>query len=436
MSLKVFRAQWLVTGNKDYETFEDAFLAVEGDHIRDVGPWKKRPRGKSQVVDARFGMIIPSLFNLHSHLPMVLFRGIAEDQDLHTWLTKTIFPLEAKFLNPGFVQLGTELAICESIRNGVTFFCNMYLFGSECAKVADRMGVRGVFCQDVSNFNSPDFKNFHDAFEAARKLVRKYKGHPRIQGGVSPHSVYGASMEVLKLAAEFCRAEDCGGMIHVSETKREVQESQERFKATPIEYIRDSGFFDSRFVISAHTVWPTESDFRILQRPNLSVALNIQCNAKLASGMPPVSRFKRDGIRMTIGTDGAASNNNLDIFEEMSSLGKLHHLTTGDVTSLTCEEIFASATLNAAAAFGLESSLGSLEAGKQADFLIVDLRSPHLTPMTRPYSHLIYSVRGADIHSTYVAGKALMKDRKILVADEAKIMKRAQAMWQKMRKAL
>lgn len=435
--LKVYRSQSLVTGNRNFDVYEDAFLAIEGDKIRDLGPWKKRPKVKSsQIVDVGFGLITPTLFNLHAHLPMVLFRGIAEDQDLHTWLTQTIFPLEAKFLSPSFVQLGTELALCESIRNGVTYFSNMYLFGAECAKVADRMGVRGIFCQDVSNFDVPDFKNQDDAFAAVRALVRKYKGHPRIQGGISPHSVYGANMETLKKAATLAKEENCGGMIHVSETKREVTESLERFGMSPVEHIRDSGFFDSRFVILAHTVWPTETDFKILQRPNLSVALNVQCNAKLGSGVPPVPRFKKDGIRFTLGTDGAASNNNLDIFEEMNFLGKVHHLTSGDLTGLRCEEIFAAATIRAAEAVGLDDQIGSLEPGKQADFLVVDTRHSHLTPMTNPYSHLIYSVRGADVHSTYVAGKALMRDRKVLVADETKIRKRAQSLWLKMKKTL
>lgn len=434
--LQVFRAQSIVTSNTYHDVIEDGFLAIEKGIIKDVGPWKKRPRAKSNLEDVSFGIISPSLFNMHTHLPMSLFRGIAEDQELETWLFKTILPLESKFLNPDFVKAGTELALCESIRNGVTYFCDMYLFEDSVAKVADRMGVRGTFCHAITGLESPDYKRWEDGLEAARKFIKPYKNHPRIKMGVGPHAVYTCNDQVLKASADFAKENDLGGMIHLAETKTELNNCKKEYGCTPAVQIEKSGLFDLKYLILAHSIWLEDKDFARLRRKNLTAALNVRSNAKLASGFPPIQRFKKENVRFALGTDGAASNNNLDIFEEIDLASKGYRLETGDLTGFPGHEVFDAATCKAAEAVGLGSSLGSLEPGKEADFIVIDTQSSHLSPMTRAYSHLIHSIRGSDVHSTYVGGKALMKNKKIMVADEKKILSKANQIWKKLKKSV
>lgn len=406
---KIFRAQHLVTSNKKHDVFKDAFLAIDGKTIVDVGPWKKRPRGRSfKVVDASYGMITPTLFNLHTHLPMSLLRGIAEDQRLEDWLFNTIIPLEKKHVSPAFVRKGTQLAIQESIRNGVTFFCDMYFFETEIAKTAEKMGVRGVFCQNVWDIEGPGSRSADEALSVAEKHLKSLPRSDRIIPGIAPHAIYTTSLKTMSQAADLAKSHNGYAMIHLAETKQEFQDSLKNFGRSPTAQVAASGLLEVNHLILAHSIWLEDKDFSLLKRPNLSVALNSQCNAKLASGIPPVDRYRKDGIRFVLGTDGACSNNNLDIFEEMNFLSKIHHVTTGDLAGLPGQEVFDAATIRAAEAVGLGDKLGSLEPGKEADFLIIDLRAAHLQPMHNPYAYLIYSVRGADVSSVYVQGKRLL----------------------------
>ena len=435
MSVQVFRASALVSSNLNHDVFEDSFLAIEGSKIIDLGEWKKRPR-KAKVIELGNALIAPSLGNLHSHLPMVMFRGIAEDQSLEDWLFKTILPLEGKFLSPSFVRAGTELALCESIRNGVTNFCDMYLFEEDVAAIASKFGVRGLFCQGISGFDSPDYGPWQDSLEAAIKLTKKYANHARIKTGFGPHAAYSCEMETLKATAEAAKSLKASGMIHLSETEFELAEAKKKFGRSPLAQIKASGLLGLEHLVLAHSIWLEESDYADLKSPNLSLALNTQCNAKLASGMAPIPRFQQEKIRYCLGTDGAASNNNLDLFEEISFAAKIYRLETKHMTGLSRAEIFDAATIRTAEALGLEKITGSLEPGKEADFIVIDLESSHLTPMTDAYSHLVYSVRGPDVRSTYVGGKPLMKDRKLIGVDEKKIRSRAQGLWIKMKKAI
>jgi 5-methylthioadenosine/S-adenosylhomocysteine deaminase len=408
--MTLYRARYLLPCTEDHPVIKDAHLLIQKDKILSVGPWKKRPRlkGRGREVDWSDRLIMPPLANLHTHLPMVMFRGVAEDQDLFTWLNETIFPLEKKKLNPSFVRKATRAALTESIRNGVGFFCDMYLYEDVVADVADAMGVRGVFCQSIIGFPVNDAPRWEDALERARKLIRRYQDHPRIAGGVGPHAVYTCSDELLRQTAELARTENAGGMIHLSETKKENTDSLAEHGCSPLERMNRTGLLNMKHLILAHSVWLEDSDYALLKQPQLTAALNVQCNAKLASGVPPISRLQTEGVRFCLGTDGAASNNNIDMFEEMNFLGKIHHLTTGDLAGLPCREIVDAVTRRPAEAFGLQDSLGTLEPGKQADFISLDLTSPHLNPMSDPYAYLVYSARGADVASMTIAGKRLL----------------------------
>lgn len=405
---RIFRAQHLVTCNSKHEVIKDAFLAIDGKHIVDVGAWKKRPKARAwKVIDASYGMITPTLFNLHTHLPMSLLRGIAEDQKLEDWLFQTILPLEKKHVSPSFVKKGTELALRESIRNGVTFFCDMYFYETDIAKTAEKMGVRGVFCQNVWDIDSPDSKSLDECLSRAEKHLQTFPRSDRIIPGIAPHAIYTTSLKTIQQCADLAKAHNGYGMVHLAETKTEFNDSIKNFGRSPTAQVAASGFLDLKHVILAHSVWMDDEDYKLLKRPNVSVALNPQCNAKLASGIPPVDRYRKEGIRFVLGTDGACSNNNLDIFEEMNFLSKIHHVSTGDLTGLPGPELFDAATIRAAEAVGVSDRLGSLEPGKEADFLIIDLRSAHLQPMHNPYAYLIYSVRGSDVSSVYVQGNRI-----------------------------
>ncbi len=433
--LKIFRAQAVVTCNLGHEIFSDAFLAIEGNKIRDLGAWNKRPKTrKAQNIDVRYGMITPGLFNLHSHLPMTLFRGVAEDLDLKTWLNDYIIPLEAKWVTRDFVRAGAELAALECIRNGVTFIADMYYFEDEVAEVIDRLGLRGLIAQHLWDAKGPDSSGVDEYLEISRRYIRKWKNHPRILAGLAPHAPYTCSPTTLRQCASLARELDAPAMIHLAETKWELNEIKQRYGKTPAAYVGDSGLLNSKNILLAHSIWLEGNDFSLVKRPNVTMVLNTQCNAKLASGVPPIQKFYDECIRFAVGTDGAASNNNLDIFAEINFLSKIHHMSEGKLDSLPGSHVFDSVTRLAAEAVGLGDQLGSLEPGKDADFIILDLRAPHLSPLTKPYSHLIYSVRGSDVESVYVKGRCLMKNRKIKVADELKVLKSAEKIWAKMAK--
>jgi 5-methylthioadenosine/S-adenosylhomocysteine deaminase len=432
---KVYRAQAIVTSNPQREIFYDGFLAIDKNKILEVGPWAKRPR-KLPVVDFSFGMITPGLFNLHTHLPMTLLRGIAEDQDFQSWLFKYIIPVETKWVSPEFVRAGSELALCEAIRNGVTFVSEMYYFEDEVASAIDRMGMRGLAAHHVWDMPAPDCPTKDAALESVAKLVKKFRNHPRVLPGIAPHAPYTVSQKTLRECANLAEELSINTMIHLAETKKEVADMMNQNKKTPTQYIAEAGILDVKNVLLAHSVWIADADMPLLARHNVSVVLNSQCNAKLASGVAPVTKFIKNKVRFTLGTDSAASNNNTDIFEEMNFLSKVHHLTEENLEGLPGPVVFEAATRQGAEAVGLGEKLGSLEPGKEADFIVIDLRTPHLTPLTNPYAHLIYSVTGADVDTVFVAGKCLMKNKKILIADEKKIISRANKFWSKIQKSL
>lgn len=434
---KIYRAERIVTCNAKHEVIEDGFLAVNGTKIVAVGPWADRPRTRGfSVISFPGGMITPGLFNLHSHLAMVLLRGVMEDVDLQTWLTQYIWPTETKWLSPEFVSIGTELALCESLQAGVTFVTDMYFFNDVTAKLVDKMGMRALLGLHVWDMKPPDYPSAEAMWEGARKLALKWKKHSRVVPALAAHAPYTCSPETLKRTAKLAKELQLPVMIHASETKKEVEDIQKQYGVSPIEYIRDAGLMTVERLLLAHGVWINETDYPILKRGNVSIVLNPQCNAKLGSGIPPVDRFAKEGIRFVMGTDGAASNNNLDIFSEMNFLSKLHHVTTGDLKGLPGPVLFDAATRHAAEAVGLGMTLGSLEPGKDADFIVINTETPHLQPLTRAYSHLICSVQGPDVDSVFVAGKCLMRNKRILVTNEKKVIERAKKYWNKISKSI
>ncbi|PIR21666.1 MAG: hypothetical protein COV44_12120 [Deltaproteobacteria bacterium CG11_big_fil_rev_8_21_14_0_20_45_16] len=435
---KIFRAQGLVSSNTAHDVFEsDAFLAIEASKIVGLGSWKDRPRHKSfQIEDCRYGVITPGLYNLHTHLAMTLFRGLAEDLDLFSWLRDYIFPAEKKWVDPNFVRVGTELGACELIRSGCVGVADMYYFVEAQAGALDRSGLRGVIGQHFFDEGGTDSKSQDDALRKAKALKRKLKKHPRLQAALIAHAPYTCSQRTLEFVAQSAKELDMGIMMHTSETKKELADIKRQTGSSPVQLAKRSGLLEAKFALLAHCVWLEDQDYNYLRQSNVTAVFNPQCNAKLGSGIPPIQKMLASNARFCVGTDGPASNNNLDMFAEINFLSKIHHVSQGDLKSLPGQIVFDSVTRRSAEAIGLGAQCGSLEEGKEADFIVIDTRSPHMQPLHRIYSHLIYSVQGPDVESVYVGGKALMKRRRILSLNEPRILREAAAWGQKIRSAL
>lgn len=429
---KLFRSKYLITCNSSHDVFEDAFLAIDADRIIGVGPWKERPRSKAfQIQDCRYGIVTPGLFNLHSHLAMTLFKGVAEDVDLDVWLNKFIFPMERKLVSPEMVQIGTELALAECTRAGITYVADMYFYAIDTLKVYERSGLRATLGASYFEEGGMDYASLEESFVHAKKLAKKLAKHPRLQMALAPHAPYTCTLNTLKKSAALAKELNCGVMIHVSETQKEFHDLKRQTGRTPVELIADSGLIESKFLLMAHMVWLDETDYRIIDRSNITSVLNLQCNAKLASGYPKIGKFVNSKLRFALGSDGSASNNTIDMFSEINFASKVHHLCEKDLTGLPCEKLFDAVTRDAAAAVGLQDQLGSLEEGKQADFIVIDTRKPHLEPIYDPYHLLIYNIKASDVESVYVAGKCLMKGRRLLKLSDKQAIERANKFFDK-----
>lgn len=427
---KVFRTRSLVTCNEAHEVFDDAFLAVDGSKIVDLGPWKKRPRS-FRVEETGNSLMMPGLLNLHTHLPMTMFRGLAEDVELQTWLEKFIFPVEKKFLSPSFVKLGTELAACELIRNGTTYVADMYFYENEIAKVLDQAGLRGLLGQSFFDAGGFDSKNLEESFERAKKLKKQLKNHSRLAAALAPHAPYTCSLESLRATADLAKEERLPIHIHIAETKKELADLKRQTGFSPVRILKETGILEAPFVLSAHSIWLEDHDFSIFKDHAMTAVINPQSNAKLGSGIAPVRKFLSNQVSFAFGTDGAASNNRVDIFSEMNLMAKLYRLKEAEMASFTCAQILDRATRLAAKAVGEGHRIGSLEPEKEADFILLDLKSPHLQPFTNAYHHLIYSAAASDVHSVYVAGRCLMKNRKLKTLQESKIFREVDKVWKK-----
>ncbi|TVQ77511.1 MAG: amidohydrolase [Bradymonadales bacterium] len=434
---KIFRVDALVTANQQREVIQDAFLAVDGERILDLGAFRKRPRSRSFQLEERVGSVMtPGLYNLHTHLAMVLLRGIAEDLNLQSWLFDYIFPAEKKWVSADFVRTGTELALCESLLNGVICSVDMYFYQEEVGKLVDKMGLLGVLGPSYFDHGSMDSSSLQESLEKARQLAKTYPSHPRIQVALAPHAPYTCRPETLKATKELSEEMKLPVMIHLSETQHEEAEIREKYQMSPTEMIDKAGLLQAPYLLTAHSIHLSSADIRRLAKPNVTAVLNPQCNAKLSSGFPPVKEMRETGLRIALGTDGAASNNRLDILGELQFLAKLYRLQTKDLESFSGPELFESATRLSAEALGWGDERGSLEPNKYADFLIYDFQKPHLTPLSDVYSHLIYSLQSSDLQDVYVSGKCLMKHRKIKVASLDKVIAKSQRFFKKMRSEL
>jgi len=406
-------------------------VAVDAGRIVGVGPASEVDsafRGRD-VLDAGGGIVIPGLINAHGHAPMVMFRGVADDLRLMEWLTKYIFPAEAKNVSAPFVKTATRLAALEMIRSGTTTFVDMYYFEDQIAEAAKEAGIRGVLGSTVIEVpgGAPDAKTVPDALANAERFLQRWKGDSLIVPAVAPHSAYLCSPETLKSVKALADRYQAPILIHLSEVADEVKTIKERYGKTSTEHLRDLGFL-RKGVVGAHGVWLTESDRAILKAADVGIAHCPQSNMKLSSGAAPVKAMLAEGIRLGLGTDGAASNNDLDMFEEMDSAAMLAKHASGDPTAAPAPAVLEMATLGGARALGMEDRLGSLEVGKRADVVVVSRAAARLHPMYDAVSHLVYVAKGADVHDVVIEGRVVMRAGKVLTMDETAVIREAEAM--------
>ena len=423
----VVRNATVVTVDAQRRVVPEGAVAVQGGRIVAVGAAAEveaRYRGR-EVLDAGGGIVLPGLINAHTHAPMVLFRGIADDLKLMDWLQKYIFPAEARNVTAEFVKAGTRLAALEMIRSGTTTFVDMYYFEDQVAEVAKEAGMRAVAGETIIGFPAPDNKTVADALAYTERFLERWAGDPLVVAAVAPHSTYLADPEALRASRALADRYGAPILIHLSESADEQAQVKERYKKTPTEHLRDLGIL-RKGLLGAHGIWLSAADRAILKDAGAGVAHCPQSNMKISSGPAPVREMLAEGLRLGLGTDGAASNNDLDMFEEMLTAALLAKHVTGDPTVAPAAAVLEMATLGGARALGMEDRLGSLEAGKRADLIVVDLAAPRLHPLYDAVSHLVYAAKGADVRHVVVEGKVVMRDRKVTTLDEAAVLSDAE----------
>jgi 5-methylthioadenosine/S-adenosylhomocysteine deaminase len=397
----------------------DVFLGCTGSKITAVLPWSKmnadshaKPQWRThRFIDARKKAVLPGLVNAHSHLPMSLFRGLADDLPFSDWLNKYILPLEGRVVNAEFVKLGTELSLLEALLSGTTQIYDMYFFEDEIAEVVDRVGARAVLGENVFDYEAPDNKGrTGNDWKILDRMVERYKGHPRITPFIAPHAPYSCSDDTIRKVMSYAEAKKLWIGMHVSETRPEVEASLKQYGKSPVERLYELGMMKLHCVF-AHGVHLSDHDISLLKKCDTAVVNNPECNMKLGSGIAPITRLIAQGITVALGTDGPASNNDLNMFKEMDVAAKAQKYAQSDNTAMTAATALKMATWNGAKAFQQLNELGSLEVGKRADFIVVDLEVPNLQPLHDVVSQLVYAASGSEVETVVVDGKILIDER-------------------------
>ncbi len=435
----------VVTMDGKFSLFDPGALAVKDGKIVAVGPSAEIAKRFSARAtdDARGDIVMPGLVNTHTHAAMTLLRGIADDLPLEKWLTEHIFPAEKRNVSPEFVYDGTLLAALEMIEGGTTTFADMYYFESDAARAVEKAGLRGVMGETFIDFPVPDHKDLPATLAFMTDYVKRWKGHPRITPAVAPHSTYTCSKETLLAARAFALAEGIPILIHLRETKKELAEPEGSAGESPVLHLAAIGFFDPSAqglrvpIVAAHGVWMDEKDRALVKQYGVALSHNPESNMKLGSGIADVTAWQSEGLVWGLGTDGpAGSNNDLNMFEAMDFAGKLAKVSKEDPTVLPARVLVAAATRGGAQALGLAAKIGSLEPGKQADFIVVDVHNAHVQPFDDPYSALVYSAKASDVTDVWVEGKRLLRHRRPTTLNEAGILEKARRWRERVRESL
>jgi 5-methylthioadenosine/S-adenosylhomocysteine deaminase len=417
----------VVTMDGSRTIHEDGAMAVRGDTIVAVGPRAdiESKYTAGQIIDAKGKLVLPGFINGHTHVPMTLFRGLHDDVTLADWLYKYIFPAEAKNVNEEFVRWGTRLAAAEQIRSGVTTFADMYYFEDAVAEETKTAGMRGVLGETFIDFPAPDNKNEAQMLAYTEKFLKKWQGDPLIHAAAAPHSIYTCSQKTLQDAAALARKYHAPILIHTAEMKKEWEDSEKQNGLSPVLYLDKIGLLGPD-VVSAHCIFVDAKDREILAGKHVGCVHNPSSNMMIASGVAPVPEMRAAGIAVGLGTDGpAGSNNDLDLMEEIDLAAKLAKITKMDPLVLNARAVVEMATIDGARALHMEQEIGSLEAGKKADFVVISLDEPNAVPMYDVYAQVAYALKASNVETVVIGGRVVMRDRRLLTVDEERAIAKA-----------
>lgn len=428
----------VLTMDPDNPEIRDGAVVVDEGKIVAVGSRADIDRQyvAAQSIDGSGRVLMPGLVNGHTHSAMTLFRGMVDDLDLMTWLNDYVFPMEGRFVDPAFIRAGSELACWEMIRGGTTTFVDMYFYPDEIAEVVQRCGLRAIIAAPHIDYPSPGFSGWDDSFAAAEDFVRRWQGkEPRITPAFAPHAPYTVAPEHLRATVEKAEALGAPISMHLAEAPAESEFIAERYDTTPVQHVAGLGMFRLPF-IAAHMVQPNEADIALTAKAGVGAIHNPTSNMKLGAGISPVPAMLAAGVNVGLGTDGAASNNDLDLWEEIRLAALLHKVEAGDPTELPAGQALAMATRLGAAAIHLGDEVGQLKVGMQADMIQVAVDKTRHQPLYDISSHLVYVLDSTDVQTTIVAGEVLMRDRKVLTIDEKALRKAVEERSADIRRAL
>lgn len=419
----------VVTMDADRTIIERGAVAIHRGEILAVAPADRLEAiyQADRRIDATGHAVLPGLINCHTHAPMTLFRGLADDLPLEVWLHEHIWPAEAWAVKPEMVYWGTLLAAAEMIRGGTTLFTDMYFFEDDIGRAAKKAGIRAVLGEALVDFPSPNSKTPDEGLAYTEHLLEKWQDDQLVRVSVQPHAPFSTSADIVTRSKALADRYGAILLTHVAETANEVREFQANNGRTPPAYLDELGVLDRNTVL-AHGVHLSDADIDILAGRSTGIAHCPQSNFKLASGAARLPQLLAAGVRMGLGTDGAASNNDLNMWGEISSAAMVHKLVNNDPTAANAPTVISLATRGGADILGLGDRLGSLEAGKRADLILIDLEQPHLVPLYDIYSHLAYAVDRGDVTTVVIEGRVVMEDRQLLTVDEQELLARVREM--------
>lgn len=434
----IVSGDYVVTMDESHTLITDGAIAINNGRIVAIDSYENIAASyrAREMLDGKDRVVMPGLINGHTHAAMTLLRGIADDRDLMDWLQNYIFPTEVRFVDEEFVRIGTELACWEMIRGGTTTFVDMYFFPDVIASVVDKCGLRAVIATAIIEQKSPGADNWQQSFSQAKNFIKRWQGkNNRIIPAFGPHAAYTISPEHLQELRSAANRLAVPISIHISETRAEVKDILKRYGRTPVAHLDKLGFFNGA-TIGAHVVWPEEQEILTLARRKVGVIHNPTSNMKIASGFSPVPRMIEQGVVMGLGTDGAASNNDLDMWEEIRLAAFIHKGKNHDAKIMPAQTVLGMATLSGAEAIGLGDEIGAITVGRRADLIQISLTEPHLIPIYDIISHLAYVTDAQDVISVIVDGKVLMREQEVLTIDKNRVRKQAQAIAAKIKEYL
>ncbi|WP_457642541.1 amidohydrolase [Persephonella sp.] len=411
---------YILTMDENLTEYRNADIVIDNGKIIDIGEnVKNKYFGKTIVCK---GMIaIPGLINTHTHAAMTLLRGYGSDNPLKIWLEEYIWPVEGKFVSYDFVRDGTLIAVYEMLRNGITTFVDMYFYENAVADIITEVGIRGVLSTGILDFPTPGARTPDEGIEKTINFAKEYTDNEYVYPAIGPHAPYTCSPETLKKCMDVAEKYDMIFHIHISETEFEVNTVKEKYGKTPVEHLNSIGVLNER-VLAAHMVYPTEKEIEILADKKVKISHCPESNLKLASGVAPVPDMLKSGVTVSIGTDGTASNDDLDIIGEISTAAKLHKGVSKDPTVLNAKEALLMGTREGAKAVKLYDRIGTIETGKSADIVLIDTREPHLNPLFDPYTQIVHSSKGLDVDTVIINGKIKVRNKEVLALDREYIL--------------